>query len=218
MGTAAGSLAWPSVSDGEILSIYGAGLGPAQGVAGAYHNGFLDTQTGGTRVLFNGVPAPVLYASSGQVNTIVPFEISDNFVCVSVEYNGGPSDFYCEERSAVTPGVLVIQNPDGTINSSTAPAPRGSVITAWAYGFGPFSPPLTDGQIVAGPGGLSNPVTATIDGTDAPVQYTGPAPGLVAGVVQLNVKIPGTPGTTVEKTTLFFNVSNKSGAAYLWMK
>ena len=37
---------------------------------------------------------------------------------------------------------------------------------------------------------VAQPVTATIGGVSAPVQYAGGAPGEVAGVMQVNVQIP----------------------------
>jgi uncharacterized protein (TIGR03437 family) len=63
------------VTPGEIISIFGTNFGPATGLTasiGTEQTG-LPTQLGGVQVLFDGVAAPLLYASSNQINAIVPF-------------------------------------------------------------------------------------------------------------------------------------------------
>ena len=63
----------PFYAPGELISIYGAGLGPVGGVGPVLdQRGFVPTTVGGVRVLFEGIPGPVLYSSNGQVNAIVP--------------------------------------------------------------------------------------------------------------------------------------------------
>jgi sugar lactone lactonase YvrE len=59
---------------GELISLYGSGLGPKNAAsAQVAGDGRITTQLAGTRVLFEGVAAPVLYASDGRVNTVIPF-------------------------------------------------------------------------------------------------------------------------------------------------
>jgi len=135
-----------------------------------------------------------------------------------VEYNGVPSDNHCVPLFPATPGVLAVQNQDGTINSSNTPAPSGTTITIWASGFGPFSPPLSDGQVVSTVGALSLPPKITIDGAMASISYAGPAPGLVAGVVQVNVALPGTTGTIGRQVNLTIEVEKQQTATRLWVK
>ena len=53
----------------------------------------------------------------------------------------------------------------------------------------------TDGALAPGAGSLvTQPVTATIGGMTATVDYAGPAPYLVNGAIQVNLTIP--PGLT----------------------
>ena len=61
---------------GKIVVLYGSRLGPAT-LAGASigGDGRVATNTGGTQVLFDGVPAPILYTSSGQVAAVVPYAV-----------------------------------------------------------------------------------------------------------------------------------------------
>jgi hypothetical protein len=74
---------------GEFLTFIGVGIGPATGVsAGASAQG-TPTSLGGVQVLFDGTPAPVLYAQSGQVNVQAPFELSgQTSTTITLEYGG----------------------------------------------------------------------------------------------------------------------------------
>ena len=88
-------------------------------------------------------------------------------------------------------GQIVAANQDGTLNATTAPAAKGSVITLYATGAGAMTPVPVDGSVTAGTLALPVlPVTAQIDGQDAQVQYAGAAPGIVAGVIQVNLYVP----------------------------
>jgi uncharacterized protein (TIGR03437 family) len=88
-------------------------------------------------------------------------------------------------------GQVVAANQDGSLNSSSAPALKGSVITLYATGAGALNPVPMDGSLTTGTPALTAlPMTAQIDGQDAPVQYAGAAPGIVSGVVQVNIAVP----------------------------
>ena len=83
-----------------------------------------------------------------------------------------------------------VANQDGGINSSGAPAARGSVVTLYATGEG-----LTDGANLAGRAAVAPyaspaaPVTLSIGGVAAHLLYAGSAPGF-AGLLQVNAVIP----------------------------
>ena len=75
------------VAPGEVVVIYGSGLGPAQlaqYVPGV--NGRVPTTAGGVSVYVNGVAAPVLYASANQVAALIPFGIGGSLAQVFVQY------------------------------------------------------------------------------------------------------------------------------------
>jgi len=67
-----------SVSPGELVAIFGTGIGPATGAGATVDasTGKLATAIGGVQVLFNGIPAPMIYASGTQVSAVVPYEIA----------------------------------------------------------------------------------------------------------------------------------------------
>ena len=89
------------------------------------------------------------------------------------------------------PGQVAALNQDGTLNSPSNPAAKGSIITFFATGEGRTNPEGVDGKLATVP--LPAPVLPLIVGianTGAEVIYAGAAPGLVAGLLQLNVRIP----------------------------
>jgi uncharacterized protein (TIGR03437 family) len=57
------------------------------------------------------------------------------------------------------------------------------------------------------------PVTVSIGGVDAPVTYAGAAPGLVAGVIQINARVATQvqPGDSVPVVVKIGNVSSQTG-------
>ena len=84
-------------------------------------------------------------------------------------------------------GLAAALNQDGTLNTFDNPVAPGEVIVLYGSGGGPAEPPATDGQLVSGPlQELTLPVSLTIGGEPAEIIYAGSAPGLIAGVVQVN--------------------------------
>jgi len=160
----------------------------------------------GTRVLFDGVPAPMIYALSGQVSAIVPFGIaSRRSVELQVEYSGRLSNKVPLEVQPTAPGIFTmdssgtgagaILNQDYRPNGLDNPAAKGSVIILFATGGGVTSPESTDGRIAVGIASQTQPIRLRIDGVEAEILYAGSAPGLVSGVMQINAKVPQNVGT-----------------------
>ncbi|HTQ54925.1 MAG TPA: hypothetical protein VMI94_10720 [Bryobacteraceae bacterium] len=197
-----------AISGGELVSLFGHGLGPAAGVGAAANGTGLPAQLAGVQVTFDGTPGPLLYVQDGQINAIAPWSLtSGQKVDVCVSYNGTITN--CITRTAVDahPGVFtwggatLAVNQDGTLNSASNPAPGGSYVTVYATGLGPIEPAQRDGGMVGLP--LPDdvlPVTLTSimpccpifwpsgSPTSEPVtvQYAGPAPFEAAGVSQIN--------------------------------
>jgi uncharacterized protein (TIGR03437 family) len=91
-------------------------------------------------------------------------------------------------------GQAAIINQNGSINSTSNPAAKGSIIVFYATGEGQTSPAGVTGRVTPADGSsLSRPVlntTVVIGGRPAEVLYAGSAPGFVAGDLQVNVRIP----------------------------
>ncbi len=218
-----------TIAPGMAISIFGTALGPQTGVefAAPAAGGALATTLSGTQVMFGTTPAPVLYTSATQINVLVPFEVStETSTSMTVIYNGVQSAAAILTITPAQPGIFTanekgtgqgaILNQDGTINSSTLPAAAGSVIQIFGTGGGLTNPASIDGTLNPIPGPtvplgalVATPVTATVNGATATVDYSGPAPGLLAGIIQINVTIPsGTPSGNIPLTvTVGDNVS-----------
>jgi uncharacterized protein (TIGR03437 family) len=151
-------------------------------------------------VLFNGVLAPVLYAGPNQVNVIVPYTLDPNApvnldlrvanqtVRIPVPVAPATPALFTQNGAGNGPGAIL--NSDYTVNSPSNPAPRASTVMLYGTGFGTLEPQPSDGAIVTATATTLVPVSATIAGAPAAVSYAGAAPGLVAGVIQINVQIP----------------------------
>ncbi len=195
-----------AVSPGENIVIFGSGVGPATLANGAVINNAFITLVGNTRVLFDNVPAPIIYASAGQTSVMVPYGVYGRTTTnIVVEYSGVQSTALTYNVVLASPGIYTLNqqgtgpgailNQDGvTVNSATNPEKRGNVIAIYMTGEGQTNPQGVDGAIIPAVASALKkpllPVTATVGGVDAVVQYAGSAPGLVSGVMQVNVTIP----------------------------
>ena len=193
-----------SFAPGELITIFGTGFGPASLTGTTVDgSGVLSTVVGETRVLFDGVAAPLIYATLGQLSTLVPYSAATRTsISMQVEYQGVASGPVVLTISGANPGVFtadssgrgqaVVVNEDGSLNSAANPASRGSVIVLYATGEGQTNPGGVDGKLAIGVD-LAKPllpVQVRVNGTIADVQYAGSAPGLVAGLMQVNVRLP----------------------------
>ena len=200
----------------ELISIYGPHIGPATPVTATATSGFLPTTLAGVQVLVNGVAVPLLYVSDSQINAVAPQAATPNSsVTVQIVSSSVTSPIFPATVVAADPqvfqnpvGTAAAVNQDGTLNSAANPAKAGSIVSIWATGTGSIYPQPLDGQISTAAqdydccqiGALvvrsSNFVQ---EPTPAPVVlYAGAAPGMVAGIVQINFQIPpyiDTPGT-----------------------
>ena len=191
---------------GQIVTLFGSGLGPEGGVAFELDGGRVPTSLAGVRVLIDGTPAPILYASYWQINAIVPYSLAVNTLSnIEVEYLDGratPSGLYFTERAAIQffrlndssnhPAAAL--NQDGTVNTTGNPAKPGSVVTLFGTGGGATVPPSEAVEVTPlelRPMELTPEVRVFMpDGEILPVEFAGGAPGLVAGVTQINIRLP----------------------------
>jgi uncharacterized protein (TIGR03437 family) len=189
------------VAPGEIVVLYGTSLGPANLLGASVVNNVVATSVGGTRVLFDGVPAPILYTSATQVATVVPFGVAGKAnTLVTVESLGVASAAILLPVRSARPSIFTSNasgsgsaaalNQNATVNSSLNPAERGSIVSIYVTGLGQTTPASMDGQIVSTTATLVAPVTASINGQSAEVIYAGNAPGLIPGLAQINLRLP----------------------------
>jgi len=220
------SYAAAGVAPGEIVVVFGEHFGPssvARFSLGSDRR--VPSLLASTRLLFDDVAAPMIYAAKGQLSAVVPYAVEGKqSTSVSVEYAGVKSPAVSIPVVAAAPGIFTLDssgkgpgailNQDGTVNSRTAPASRGSVITIFATGEGQTDPPGQDGKPAAEPlPRPALPVSVEIGGVAAEVRYAGGAPGLVAGVIQINAQVPSTvaPGNTVPVVVKVGQASSQTG-------
>ena len=201
-----------ALAPGELVTIFGRDFGPASLATAAPAGGRYPTELAGTRVLFDGVAAPLIYAALGQVSVIVPFGVvPQTRADVMIEYQGrrsspvsipvessAPGLFTVDSSGAGAAAILNVDAVTGavSVNSSQNPAPRGGIIVAYLTGAGQTVPQSVDGVVAGGVGQISLRVEASLEWPRyAPVEvlYAGPAPGIVAGVSQVNLRLPDRP-------------------------
>ena len=96
-----------AVSPGEVVTIFGTGLGPVNPAGMQLDSAEFSTMLlAGTQVLFDGAPAPMVYSSAGQVSAAVPFGLQAATTQIQVEYLGQTSQALAEPVSPVTPGIF----------------------------------------------------------------------------------------------------------------
>jgi len=209
------------VAPGEVVTIFGAGLGPNTGIAGALDaSGLLASAAGGTAVLFNGVAAPVLYAQAGQITVQVPYAVAQFTVTsVAVQFNGQPAGSLTLPVAAAAPALFAMAaNQDGSPNSQAAPAAPNTILTLFGTGEG-----LTDGANLSGqPAGAPYahpqlPVALTVAGMPAQILFAGSAPGL-AGILQINARLPGGLVPSGQAAVVLTVGSAASPPISIWLK
>jgi len=216
-----------AVSPGEIVTIYGTGIGPATPVSlQLTANGMVSTNLGNTVVTFDGTPAALTYVSANQINVIVPYEVAGRTSTAIVVQRATVNSAVANVAvTATSPAIFsasqggggqgAILNANNTPNSSTNPAAKGSVVAIYATGEGQLTPAGITGSVTSSTGPtFPKPVgnvSVTIGGVAAAIQYAGEAPGLVSGVIQINAVIP--QGVTSGNLPVVLTIGNNSSPA-----
>ncbi len=160
------------ISRGEIVAIFGQNLGPSIPVQLTVAAGFAQTSLGGVTVTISGQPAPIVYASSMQLNVQVPYNAtlgtaaSGSAQPVTVTYGtatpaaakvdivaGAPGLFTLSGSGSGAALVLNFDTPTGTysVNSPKNAAAAGSTIVFFLTGEGDYASaayPVETGFIV----------------------------------------------------------------------
>jgi uncharacterized protein (TIGR03437 family) len=192
-----------SVSAGAALTIFGDRFGPDELVTAQFDGGRFATTLGETRVLFDGIAAPMIYAAKGQVSAIAPFALEGKeSTVVEVEHRGVKSPGVRFAVAPASPGLLTADasgsgqaaalNEDNSFNSQVGAAP-GTYVVVFGVGGPKMDQAGRDGELTVAPlPKFLDPVTVLLNGVEVPaedVAYVGPAPGLVQGVWQANVRL-----------------------------
>ncbi|MCC6539104.1 MAG: serine hydrolase [Bryobacterales bacterium] len=197
LATAAGVLNAASfrggaVAPGEVITVFGERLSGGALTTARVENGRLATELGGTRVWFDGVAAPLVYTSAGQVSAIVPYSVAGKATTrMEVERLGVRSEAAVLNVAAAAP-ALFTSNASGSGPAAAQIFAAERVAVLYATGEGLTDPLPGDGELaVTQPLPKPRlPVKVLLAGREVPVLYAGAAPGLTAGVLQVNVQVP----------------------------
>jgi uncharacterized protein (TIGR03437 family) len=192
-----------TVSPGELVTLFQVNYGPAALTHATVTNNQFPSNIAGSQVFFNGIPAPLIYSEAGIVSAVVPFAVAGSQqATVQYQYNNMQSATVNVPVAASAPGIFSadssgsgqgsIINDDGVRNSVSDPIAADGTheIQIFATGGGLLTTAQTDGDLaplVKNKATLS--VTATIGGVNAVVAYAGAAPGLLNGVLQVNLHV-----------------------------
>jgi uncharacterized protein (TIGR03437 family) len=195
------------IAPGEIVRLLTPNAGP-QVLLGAQldNQGVVTTLLADTRVWFDGFAAPLAYSVNGDVTAVVPYEIAGKTTAeVVVEYLGKrspPSTLGVVESApalftldSTGKGQAAMLNETGCCNSRHDPAARGSIAVLYATGEGQTTPPGITGSVtiharIADYPVPRLPVRVTVGGQQAEIVYAGDAPNAVAGLFQVNFRVP----------------------------
>ncbi len=187
----------PALAPGGVISLWGTELGPEEAVAGVPGpDGRMPFELAGTRVLIGGLPAPLLSVSREAITAVAPFALTPGkHLTAAVSTASGTAPDYPAVVFPAWPMIFrftstsAVLNEDGTVNSEANPARPGSVVSAWVTGMGTVDPLPADGAVAAA--ARHYPCCEVrLENRSAEVLYSGAAPGSVAGVIQVNFRLP----------------------------
>lgn len=205
-----------AVSPGALATVFGSNF-TGTGLQASAASLPLAPSLGGVSVQVNGVSAPVLYASTDQINFQIPWETKAGTATLTVTTNGLVSNTVNITVLAAAPGLFfsgshaIVQNSNFTLNSSSNPAKVGDIIIAYLTGAGAVSNQPADGAAAGSDSELTSTPTATIGGKPVTkIQFAGLAPTFV-GLWQFNLEVPS--GVTQGDLPLVITVNGQASNA-----
>jgi uncharacterized protein (TIGR03437 family) len=189
------------VTPGSIAAVFGSNL--AIGQSGSLVTTPLPTSLQQSSFMIGGVAAPLYFASPGQVNLQIPWELAGQTqASVIATVAGVASNTQLVSLTGFAPGIFstdgsgtgqgaILVAPTAQAAAPGTPVLRGGYISIYATGLGAVTnQPATGAAAQSVPLSvtLATP-TVTIGGVAAQVIYSGLAPTLV-GLYQVNAQVP----------------------------
>lgn len=217
-----------TISPRTLFTAFGTGLGPAEGQSlildgnlraggqpAPYPALVLGNFSGANpQAALTGTTLPVIFSNHEQVTVQAPTAIpASGEYLLYFSWQGlqliHPTPIRIQTATpALFPQML---NQDGTLNTQQNPAKAGTVVQLYGTGLGNVTGTLTIGEFASTTTlfPTSAPVTATVAGLPAQVQFAGAAPAAIGGLYQINVSLPGTlpPGSYPITVTVNNNTS-----------
>ena len=190
------------LSPGGIISLFGTRFAGENSFATQLP---LERELAGVSVRIGGQDAPLYFVGPGQINAQVPFEVSPgDSVPVATSVGGlltAPQNYLI---APAQPGIFIAGDNAAILDASFQlvtpqnPARPGDTLQIFCTGLGVVQEQVETGAPAPSFSTVQLPVTVTIGGINAPVDYQGLAPGFV-GLYQVNVVVPSgvEPGDAV---------------------
>ncbi len=189
------------VAAGSIVAVFGNGL--AVGQSGSAPPPPLPVSLSQSSFNIGGFFAPFYFASSGQVNLQIPWELAGLAqATITATVAGSSSNTQRVNLATFAPGIYttnmlgsgqgaIVNALTGQVAGTVAPALRGTYVSIYCTGLGPVTNrPATGAPAQSVPLSITTTQpTVTIGGVGAVVSYSGLAPTLV-GLYQVNVQVP----------------------------
>ncbi len=203
------------VAPGSYVAIYGTAL--AGNGSPSATSLPLPTTLNGTQLLLGGIPMPLLYASPGQVNALVPQELAPNATYPLVVVTGTTQSVpVALTVTELQPGIyttdflgsgagIVTNALTAQLIDASNPAHASDYLTIYCTGLGAIAGPNGEQEPADGAAAPTNvvyqttaTVMVTIGGVNAPVLFSG-LTATLAALYQVNVQMPSgvTPGSAV---------------------
>jgi uncharacterized protein (TIGR03437 family) len=195
------------LAPGTIAQVYGTGLGSTGISTGAAP---LPTDFNNTYALVGAHQAPLYFLSSGQINILIPYELTttqqmpivlsvNNALTLPLTLNIVPAapGVLSQDDGPTPPSVqngahiIAQHSSDFSLVSSASPAKPGEYLVMYLVGMGATDPSVASGQATPN-SPLSNVVaepTVTVGGQSSTVAFAGLTPGFV-GLYQINFQVP----------------------------
>jgi uncharacterized protein (TIGR03437 family) len=214
---------------GLLVSAFGSGF--SNEIAGAQHLP-LPTNLGSTSIVLGGEVLPLLFADSGQLNFVIPYDLAPKTqyqlivqhgnaisVPVTVTVMSAQPAILSADGSGKGQGHIYAYHTFGAVLADEKhPAQAGQTLVMYCVGLGPVDPAVHAGSGAPVGGPLSKTtgnVTVTIGGQQAHVDFAGLAPGF-AGLYQVNSVVPS--GITADdKVPVTVSVSGQNSIADITM-
>jgi uncharacterized protein (TIGR03437 family) len=209
--TNAASYSAQAVAPGAIVSVWGTSLSAGTSQSSAAP---LPTVLGDTTVTFNGIPAPLYFASPQQVNAQVPFEVAAGSAIAEVNSSSGIAltqltvgavgpGIFTRDGSGTGDGAL-IDAVTGALVTSSQPIAAGAYLAIYCTGLGAVAAAITGDVPPSPPPETAVKPTVLIDGQPASLSWAGLAPGFV-GLYQVNAQVPASLTTGSHRLQLVMN-------------
>lgn len=195
-------------ASGSLITIFGSSLSfnTAGLSAGNIAGNQLPSTLANVQVFIANLAAPLLYVSPGQINAMIPSDLSPGNITLQVLRQGVVGPPVTIPLAAAAPAPFVSSdhyalaqdyNANYLVVTASAPAKPGDLIILYATGLGNTQPLMTTGEIPQSAGLIvgfsSGALRVLINGKaiDAStIPYAGLTPGF-AGLYQINFFLPG---------------------------